>query len=326
MFSLLLVLLVSGFAAQDASLPMSPRPLKASHIAELQVPAFGSMGNIQCDESMATYYHLWADKYERTVLLRLSQSGDQSTNYKLPDEFADSTYFWDFSVTPGGDVAALVLDHKFHPIVFSFNSEGQVSSHSRLEAPDQMEAERITVFPNGTLLLYGRYLREAPAAVAGKDYVALYHPSGKLLKKLDRLAEKTKIDLPSPGNIPDGGATVGRDGNIYLLASNRVLVVSSSGKIQREIKFTKPAPEFSADGVQYSEGWLAISLVKRVQPDKPEIKSQYLVVNAQDGSPLGLYEPTEETGNSNLCFSRHDGFLFSKYEHGRVKFITAPLR
>jgi hypothetical protein len=325
MFSLLLIL-ISGLAAQDVAPQMQPRPLKALHTSDSQIPAFGAFGNTLCDENMATYYHLWMDKYERTVLLRISQSGNESLQYKLPDEFADSTYFRDFSVTPGGDVVALVVDSKFHPIVFSFNSDGQVSTHARLDAPDKMEAERITVFPNGTLLLSGRYIREAPAAVAGKGYVALFHPSGKLLKNLDWLAEKTKIDPPSPGNIPDGGLTVGQDGNVYLLSSSKVLVITPSGKIQREIKFTKPAPEFSADGVQYSEGWLAISLVKRAQPDKPEMQAQYLVLNAQDGSPLGLYEPTEETGNSNLCFSRRDGFLFSKYENKRVKFITAPLR
>ncbi|HEU4416230.1 MAG TPA: hypothetical protein VFT65_15695 [Candidatus Angelobacter sp.] len=53
---------------------------------------------------------------------------------------------------------------------------------------------------------------------------------------------------------------------------------------------------------------------------------RYLVVNASDGSPLGLYQPTEETGNNNVCFSRHEGFVFMRFEHNRVKLITAALR
>jgi len=151
----------------------------------------------------------------------------------------------------------------------------------------------------------------------------LFQPSGKLLKQLDRLREKAKVDPPEPGRFAEGAATVGRDGNVYLLTANKVLVISASGRLKKEITFTKPGPEFSAVTVQYSDGWLAISFAK---PEKPAILYQYLVVNASDGYPLGLYETTEETGNDNVCFSRHDGFLFMKFEHNRVKLITAPLR
>jgi hypothetical protein len=151
----------------------------------------------------------------------------------------------------------------------------------------------------------------------------LFHPSGKLLKQLDRLREKAKLDSAGPGRFAEGAATIGRDGNVYLLATNKVLVISPSGKLKREISFVKPASEFSAITVQYSDGLLAISFAK---PEQPAILYQYLVVNASDGSPLGLYETTDETGNNNVCFSRHDGFLFMTFEHDRVKLITAALR
>lgn len=323
MFSVLLVLLMSGLMAQDALKQMSPRPLKSSHTVELPVPAFGAYGDPQCDENMAIYYHLATDKYGRTVLLRFSQSGDESTLYKLPDEFAESTDFVDFSVTPSGDVEALVIDQEFHPIIFGFNSEGHVSSHARLEIPNHVMAKHINLFSNGTVLFSGYYTSAAPTALAGKGYVSLFQASGKLLKTLDRLREETKLDTPEPGHPVESATTIGRDGNVYLLTASKVLVISPSGKLRREITFTKPSPEFSAVTVQYSDGWLAISFAK---PEKPEILFRYLVVNASDGSPLGLYEPTEETGNDNVCFSRHDGFLFLGSEHGRVKLVTAPLR
>ena len=323
MFSVLLMLLMSGLMAQDALQQMSPRPLKSSHAVELPVPAFGSYGDPQCDENLAMYHHLWTDKYGRTVILRFSQSGNESTLYKLPDEFAESTDFVDFSVTPGGDVEALVVDQEFHPIIFGFNSEGHASSHARLEIPDHVTAKHINVFPDGTVLFSGYYRSDAPAALVGKGYAGLFQASGKLLKRLDRLREKTKLDPPGPGRPAESATTVGRDGNVYLLTANKVLVISHSGKLQREITFTKPSPEFSAVTVQYSDGWLAISFAK---PETPEALVRYLVVNASDGRPLGLYEPTEETGNNNVCFSRHDGFIFARAEHGRVKLITAPLR
>lgn len=322
MFSVLLVLLMSGVMAQDALQQMQPRPLKSSHEVELPVPSFGSYGDPQCDENLAMYHHLWTDKYGRTVLLRFSQSGEESTLYKLPEEFADSTSFVDFSVTLRGDVEALVVDQKFHPIIFGFDSEGHVSSHARLEIPDHVTAKHMNVFPNGTVFFSGYYTSDAPAATANKGYVALFQTSGKLIKRLDRLREETKLVPPEPGRPEESATTVGRDGNVYLLTANKVLVISPSGKLQREITFTKP-PEFSAVTVQYSDGWLAISFAK---PEKSKALVRYLVVNASDGTPLGFYEPTEETGNNNVCFSRHDGFLFMRFENGRVKLITAPLR
>jgi len=323
MFSVLLILMMSGLTAQEAMPQMPPRPLKPSHAVQLPVPSFSAYGNPQCDDNLAIYYHLVADKYDRTVLLRFSQSGNESTLYKLPDEFADATAFVDFSVTPGGDVEALVVDKEFHPIVFSFNSEGHVSSHARLETPDHVMAKHIDLFPNGTVFFSGYYTKDAPAGSAGKGYAGLFQSSGKLIKRLDRLHEKTKVDPAEQGRVPEPGTTVGRDGNVYVLTGNEVLVISPSGKLRREIKFTKPSPEFSPVTVQYSEGWLAISFAK---PGKSEVLFQYLVVNASDGDPLGIYEPTEETGNDNVCFSRHDGFLFSKFEQNRVVLVTAPLR
>src|SRR5262249_11917678 len=151
----LLILLLSGLQSKDALPSMSPRPLKSSHAAELPVPAFGAYGEPKCDDNLALYHHLAMDRYGRTVLLRFPQSGNESTLYKLPDEFAESTDFVDFSVTPGGDVKALVIDQDFHPILFGFDSEGKVNSHGRLETPEYVTAKHLTVFPNGTLLLSG---------------------------------------------------------------------------------------------------------------------------------------------------------------------------
>ena len=323
MFFVLLISLMSGLQAKDALPPMSPRPLKATHVAELPVPAFGAYGDAQCDGNFAIYYHLATNRYGRTVLLRFSQSGNESTLYKLPDEFAESTDFVDFAVTPDGDVKALVIDQGFHPIIFGFDQEGNVNSHRRLEAPEYITAKHISIFPNGTIFFSGYYRSDAPAALVGKAYIGLFHPSGKLLKQLESLREKAKVAPPEPGRFAAGAATIGRDGNVYLLTANSVLVISPSGKLKKEIPFTKPGSDFSAVTLQYSEGLLAISFAK---PEQPEILYQYLVVNASDGSPLGLYETTEETGNDNVCFSRHDGFLFTTIEHGRVKLITAALR
>jgi hypothetical protein len=323
MFSVLLTLVMGGLAAQQPLQQMSPRPLKSSHSAVLPVPSFGAYGPAQCDENLAIYYHLATGLPSRTELLRISQSGNESTLYKLPEEFANSTDFLDFSVTPGGDVKVLVEDRNYHAIVFAFDSEGKVSSHAQLEVPEHVAGRHIAAYSDGTVLYSGVYTNDAAAEVAGTTYVALFQPSGKLLKRLDRLRDKKKEDEQESVHFSEGAATLGRDGNIYLLTAERVLVISAEGTIQKELAFTKPSPEFSAVTLQYSEGWVAITFAK---PERPEVVTRYLVLNASDGAPVGLYEPSEDTGNDNVCFSRHDGFLFTTFEHGRVKLITAPLR
>jgi len=314
-----LLILMSGLAAQETP---APRPLKPTKTVELQVPSFGAFGEPHCDDNLNVYYHLATRFYSHTLILGFSQSGNQSTLYKLPDKFAESMAFVDFNVTPGGDVNALVEDEDGHAILFAFDSEGNAKDHVRLQLPEHVAGRHIAVFPSGTVLFSGYYRSDAPADVVGNAYVGLFQPSGKLLKKLGHLNEK--IATPEKGNPAEGGTTVGRNGNVYLLTANKVLVISPSGRIEKEITFTKPGPEFSAVRVQYSEGLLAISFAK---PGKDQVVLyQYLVLNASDGSLLGLYEPTEETGNSNVCFSRHDGFLFLTGDKNTLNLTTAPLR
>jgi hypothetical protein len=319
----LLIFLMSGFSAQDALSQEQPRPLKSSSIHVLQVPMFGAYGEPQCDEKMSTYYHLMAGPYRRTILLRVSASGEESTLYKLPDDFAESTGFMDFSVTPSGNVTALIEDSKGHAIAFQFNSEGEVASHVQLELPDHVAGEHIVVFPNGSMLFSGVYRQNAPPDLRGKKYAGVFQASGKLLKRLDSMIQEAKRDSEDSSRLPEGAVVVGTDGNAYLLGADKVFVVSASGQIQKKIPFGKPAPDFSTVRAQYSQGLLVITFAK---PGKPEVIYRYLVIDASTGEPLGLYQPTPELGNSNVCFSRTDGFLFNKVEDGKTMLITAPLR
>ena len=307
----------------DAFPELSPRPLRSSGTKVLQVPSFGAYGDAHCDDKSAVYYHLATGSYRHTVILRFSQSGKESTLYKLPDEFADSTAFMDFSVTPDGDVKALVEDQEGHSLIFEFDSDGTVTHHVRLEVPVEIAGTNIAEFSNGTLLFSGYYRKDAPGEMGGKRFVGLFHPSGKLLKRLDSDKDDAKVDFPGVGHLQEGGATTGRDGNIYLLGTTKVLVISPSGRVQRTIPFSKPDSGFSAVRVQFSEGLLVISFAK---VGNPETIYRYLVVNAFDGTPVGLYEPTKETGNNNVCFTRQDGFLFLTGDENTTSITTAQLR
>lgn len=323
----LLMFLASGLLAQtsarDASTDLSPRPLRSSGAKALQVPAFGAYGEAHCDDSASVYYHLQTGSYRNTIILRFAQSGKESTLYKLPDEFAQSTAFMDFSVTPDGDVKALVEDEEGHSLVFDFDSDGNVSRHIRLDVPDGVMGMNIAAFPNGTVLFSGYYRKTAQQDLAGKRYIGIFQASGKLLKRLDQSKDEEKVDFPGIGHLQEEGAAVARDGRIYLLSTGKILVLSSSGRIERTIPFSKPDAEFSAVRVQYSEGLLVVSFAKI---GNPETVYRYLVLDAWDGIPLGLYEPTQETGNTNVCFTRRDGFVFLKIDKQTVSLVSAGLR
>lgn len=316
-------LLMSCLIAQLALTQDSPRPLKVSTIKKLEVPPFGVFGQTHCDDDSSMYDHLANGSYKKTVILRTVLSGNESTLYKLPEEFADSTAFTDFSITPDGQVTALVEDEQGHSIRFDFDSEGDVSSHAQLDMPDQVAGDKIAVFPNGTMLFSGHYRRGAPPDVKGKRYLGLFQSSGKLLRRMSETG-MGDIDLDPPAHhISEGAATIGKDGNAYLLTTNKVYVISASGQIERKILIGKPDGGFSAVGLQHSEGLLVVSFAKQ---GKPETLFQYGVLNASTGEPLGRYAPTEETGNSNVCFSRRDGFLFVTVKENRLNLITAPIR
>jgi hypothetical protein len=319
----IVAMVLGGPPEQSASPQLAPRPLRASTIKKLEAPAFGVFGQTQCDDSLAMYDHLASGSYNQTTILRTGLSGTESTVYKLPAEFADATAFTDFFATSDGKVIVLVEDQQGHSVRFDFDSDGNVSSHAQLEMSEQVAGDKIAVFLNGMMLFSGHYRRTASPDLAGKRYLALFQPSGKLLRQLNT-GDMGSIDLNPPAHrIAEGAVTVGKDGFAYFLIPDRVYVISSSGQIERKIPFEKPASEFSAVHLQYSEGLLVISFVKA---GKPEAVFQYLVVNALTGEPVGLYEPSEETGNNNVCFSRRDGFLFLTIKNDRVNLITAPLR
>ncbi|HEY2913720.1 MAG TPA: hypothetical protein VGK21_10205 [Candidatus Angelobacter sp.] len=323
MLLVLLTLLMSGLTAQNALPQVSPRPLKVSAIKKLEVPPFGAFGQTHCDDDLSMYDHLATGSYKQTVILHTALSGNESTLYKLPEEFADSTAFMDFSVTPDGNVTALVEDEQGHSIRFDFDSEGKVSSHAQLDLPDQVAGDKIAVFPNGTMLFSGHYRRGAPSDVKGKRYLGLFQSSGKLLRRVNETG-MGDIDLDPPAHhISEGAVTIGKDANAYLLGPDKVYVISASGLILKKIQIGKPDGGFSAIELRYSEGLLVISFAKQ---GEHEAIFQYLVVNASTGEPLGLYAPTEETGNNNVCFSRRQGFLFVTVKDNRLNLITAPIR
>ncbi len=95
---------------------------------------------------------------------------------------------------------------------------------------------------------------------------------------------------------------------MYVLSSDKVTVMSETGGIVRRLRFRKSDPETTAVRLNVSDGLLSIVLAKTGK-DQVQIR-KYLVMYAVTGEKFGYYEPSEELGNTDVCFSRTDGYTF----------------
>jgi hypothetical protein len=141
-----------------------------------------------------------------------------------------------------------------------------------------------------------------------------------------KFSSTESVDLKTVSQrISEGGATVGPDGNIYLLQTNQVVVMSESGKIIRRIRYQKPGGS-SATKIAVSQNLVSIWLLK--EGEKKSVTADYLVLDLFIGKPFGYYVAGQELGSAAIAvsFTSREGFTFFDTQNGHVDFISAPLR
>ena len=96
--------------------------------------------------------------------------------------------------------------------------------------------------------------------------------------------------------------------------------------MERKIHFQKPDPKSLATRVYFSANLVAIRL-STFSAEQVETQRRYLVLDRDnEDKPFGYYKPSEETGNSDVCFTRDQGFTFQKFDQTRQTLFIAPLR
>jgi hypothetical protein len=313
--------LITGAEGPDA-LP-SARVLQVGSTQSMEAPPFSFYGSAQSDKAGNLFFHISAGSYRQPVVLKLDRSSGDPTLYSLDDTDMQKAVFHEFSVTPAGQVSILCQkpDGKFY--VLRFSSKGALLEKIPMDLPDQLSTESFAAFDSGTFLLSGFYLGDAPPELRGRSFMALFAESGKMLKKF---TGAESVDLQSVSQrISEGGATVGPDGNIYLLQTNQVLVISESGKIVRRIKFQKPGGA-SATKIAVSQNLVSIWLLK--EGEKKSVTADYLVLDLFTGKPFGYYVAGKDLGNAAIAvsFTSHEGFTFFDTENGHVDLLSAPLK
>jgi hypothetical protein len=318
----LFLALISGAEGQDV--PLSTRTLQAGSSQLLEVPSFSFFGGAQSDKDGNLFFHVNAGSYRRPVILKLNRFNGDPTIYSLADEDQKTTIFSGFSVTPAGQVSLLgqTTDGKTQAIRFS--SKGTVLERTVLDLPEHISIENFAAFPTGTVLVSAFYLPEAPEGLRGKSFMALFDESGRVKKKFS--GELGDVDLATVfQHLREGGATVGADGNLYLLQPDRIVVISESGAVVKRLKFRKPEG-FVATKIVVSQNLISIWLLR--EGAKQQVSSEYLVLDLLTGKRVGLYTPDKELGSSAIAvsFSNQEGFTFFDVENGHVKLTSAPLR
>ncbi len=320
----------AGFARAGAEEPpLGARTLEAGSVQSLDVPSFSFFGPAQSDKEGNLYFHVSAGSFRKPVVLKLEHSSGDPTLYTLEDEGLKKTIFLDFSVTPSGRVSILGQQTDKKIYLLRFTSKGDLAEKVPLDLPEYMGMQSFVAFDTGTFLISAYYLADAPEHLRGKGLMALFDESGKMLKNLS--ANTEDVDLASVSqHLTEGGASLGPDGNMYILQSGQIVVVSGSGKVMRRIKFHKPEGTI-ASKIAVSQNLVCIWLLRegpKEKMQKQDVTAEYLVLDLLTGSPFGYYVPGKDLGKTAMAvaFSGREGFTFFDTQNGHVELISSPLR
>jgi hypothetical protein len=316
---------ILGFQSQERT-SAEPTVLLAANSHTLGVPHILSIGRIDCNGIDHIFYRMTPPNYSLndSLVMRLDIKSETPTVYEQPTEFTrKQVALIDFSVTPTGRVWYLDEMKEGGHTAVGFDSDGKAMTQTRLDTPANLLVTSFAVSDDGSILVGGFFMEEAPSGLRGKSYLAFFGRSGALAKDVGRDLPNQDLKAFSKGAFVKKPVRVGIDGNFYVLDDNVVLVMSESGEIVRRIKFQSPGGH--AYNIMLSADLLSIEYLLPVG-DTRMLTPEFLVLESDTGAPYGRYRASEELGGICLCFSRQDGYLFSRTDNGKVKLITAPLR
>jgi hypothetical protein len=295
-----------------------PRVLHVTGSKTLTVPIFPWMGPPQIDDNGDLFFQVisGSDVIEIFELTQPDESGSRMFN--VTPELAKKYDQVEFAASPSGTVYVLAVSaaNEFH--ILRLESDGDIKD-GRLELPEGAAATGLGVFANDTVLVVGHYSAEAPQALAGKSYAALFDANGKLLADLaNRLPPADPKARPDEFN--EFSLRPSSDGNLYMLDGDWVVVISPGGEIVRRLKLHKPAPEYDSVGLGVSGGKLCVEL-STVGPGRP-VSPKFLVLNSSTGKEYGYFAPPDHLGASWVTCTKDGGFVFIGSDKDSLKILT----
>lgn len=317
---LVLAGMMLGFAV--AATDDKPRPLQVSATKVLNVPLFSAYGLPISDQDGDLFFHLGGSSYTDATIMKLSHSSSEPTLYKLPSDVQEKYSFYEFAVSASGEVWMLANAGQ-ELLVVDFDSNGQVKGKTNLDLSlGEINITDFAAFEDDVLFVAGVSVSKAKK---GHSFIGLFDggTGGKIrsLRGLFSPDDTSKKQV----SIHEGDAVAGDDGNIYLLHETRIIAISPAGQIVKRVSFEKPASSLLAIHLMVSSGDAAIWLRTPSKEDH-KFETTYLIVDLQNGTPVGWYAPPPEVTMPATGFSRNSGFEFLQGEKGQWKRITAELR
>lgn len=317
-----IVLTVLGCPAVNAG-DTQPRQLVVSESKQIDVPLFSQYGFTLADNDGDLFFHLGGDVYTDATIMKLNHSSWEPKLYKLPSDLQQDKYvFFEFAVSPSGELCILA-NRGSDLLVAEFDSNAQMTSKSALDL--SLADVNITDFAaldNDVLFFAGATIGKG----AGHPFAALVDGgTGKSIRMWRDVFPAAKTGAKDTVPIQAGNASVGDDGNIYLVHQSGIVAISPAGEIVKRVKFVKPDQSLIPFLVHASSGYAAVWLQTPPQKDHT-FEVSYLVLDLSIGKTLGWYVPPAEIRVPAISFSRNNGFEFLVAKHGKFNLTEADLR
>src|SRR5581483_5709628 len=297
------------------------RQLVVTRSTSTNVPFFPYYGPPISDKDGDLFFHLGGDQYTNATLMRLAHSSWEPTLYKLPTDLQQTKYqFYEFAVSPSGDLW-MVLNAGPDLLAVGFDSSGQETGRTKLELSlTDVDIADVVALGNDVLFCYGVTVGKD----AGHSFAAfLDSTTGKNIRMRRDIFTSAKAGVKEQPWVHSGVASLGDDGNIYVLRESEVLAISPAGEVVKRIKFIKPIQNLTPISVRASLGYAAVWL-NSTREGRSE--NSYLVLDLSSGKTLGWYVPPPEIKAPAMSFSRNDGFEFLVIKNGKLSVTEADLR
>jgi hypothetical protein len=320
----LLAVACCAFACAYGGTRPTPTLLQPTSGKILNVPAFGFFGSAQADDDGNIFIH--RAPCQEVNILEIVPSSDDTVVYKLSDEQTKQYTFYDYSVTPGGKVWALMNEIGSPELrAIEFNSQGEAKTPVRLDTPEDIEATGFLALDSNVLFVSGNYTDRAAGAQKGLPFLGIFNTSGELIKKLDHnIPAFNQVKLSGGGELREGACTAADDGNAYFVDKDSVVSITPVGDVGKRTHFAKPASDLNAAGLHVSHGWAAIRFHKHNSDQT--VEKSLLVIDLSTGEVMGWYQGSADVGYSDVGFSPNEGFTFIANDHGKMKIVHAKLR
>lgn len=323
MMAYFLLLALNAALLLGSDMPI-PRLLSVDGKTPIQATDLPSYGNPQCDQDGDLFFHAADGSFDNPELAEITHDGHSGASFRLSPKLVKSTTFDDFFVSPDGHVYLLVQASSTDRLLLPFDKKGAPGDPIHLQTPSHLVIQNVVVFNDGSFLVRGFYNRAAGSEVKGKTYAGIYDASGQLARRLSDETTGLATISDETSKLADGAATLGEDGNLYFVNSNRVTVLSSAGAVLRRFDFPRLDSEWSITRANASKGLLALTFQRVTR--KRAVEERYLVLSTLSGDVVGWYQPTDETGNINVCFKDGNEFVFMGSEGGKSYLLTAPIK